>query len=125
MDPEKKDGTPSRPDEFPGLTGISSRSGLAERILDAIPQGFLLLDPQWRIVFSNREVSRISRIPAADLVGKSVWEQWPGLAGSELDVQCRFAVRQQAPVHFEFHFTHPGHELWLEIDAQPVDGGLA
>ena len=58
------------------------------------------------------------------LLGRVVWDEFPLLAGSELQNVLRRAARERTPVEHTEH--DPGRGLWLHVRGVPTpDGGLA
>ena len=52
-----------------------------------------------------------------------MWEQFPELAGTKLELELRRAQTEAAAVVFEFHERHGGR--WFQVRAYPTDGGLS
>jgi len=92
-------------------------------ILESITEAFLLLDENWRFAELNEPACRLMRRPAAELKGKVIWEEYPAIAGTNVEKQYRNAVAGRMPVHFE-HRTERWDQ-WFEISAYPSDEGLA
>jgi PAS domain S-box-containing protein len=96
----------------------------AADILAKVADAFLLLDPQWRIVYANREACRINQKPLEEFVGRTHWEEWPASVGAEVERQYRRAMAEQVEVHFEHHYLSEQYDVWLEINAYPTEDGL-
>lgn len=54
-------------------------------ILESITDGFVAVDNQWRFTYINSAASRILKQPAADLLGKTIWENNPNLVHTQID----------------------------------------
>ncbi len=92
-------------------------------ILESIGQGFLILDPDFRITYVNPRAEEIGRMSRAELSGKTFWEVYPAIAGSKAGEDLRTAMSQRVTRRFEF-FHLPWH-LWFRAHAMPAkDGGL-
>ncbi|MEH2460289.1 PAS domain S-box protein [Nostoc sp.] len=96
-------------------------TGTLENMSDA----FITLDRDWRIIYQNGEAERINGKRRTQVIGKSHWEEWPLLLGTNLERQYRRALAEQIPVHFEHHYYFPSKcDVWLEIHAYPCEDGL-
>ncbi|MEH2316241.1 PAS domain S-box protein [Nostoc sp.] len=96
-------------------------TGTLENMSDA----FITLDRDWRIIYQNGEAERINGKRRTEVIGKSHWEEWPLLLGTNLERQYRRALAEQIPVHFEHHYYLPSKcDVWLEIHAYPCEDGL-
>lgn len=89
-------------------------------------EGFVLVDPDFVVLEMNREGESIEGRPAAEIVGKSLWESWPELEESELGALWRRALADQIAVEMDHvYVAADGRRLWLEMRAYPSEGGLA
>ncbi|MCC5621105.1 PAS domain S-box protein [Nostoc sp. CHAB 5715] len=95
------------------------------RTLENMSDAFITLDRDWRIIYQNAEAERINGKPRTEVIGKSHWEEWPLSVGTNVELQYRWAMAEQIPVHFEHHYYLPSkYDLWLEIHAYPCEDGL-
>ena len=62
-----------------------SRSLSADDILAGITDAFFALDGQWRFVYVNEPAERLLEQPAHELLGRSIWSQFPQAVGSKFD----------------------------------------
>ena len=92
-------------------------------ILESITDAFYALDAEGRFTYVNREAERLLGAPKEGLLGRSLWEQFPELAGTKLELELRRAQTEAAAVVFEFHERHGGR--WFQVRAYPTDGGLS
>jgi len=103
-----------------------SRSQL-EQAVDGMSDAMLVFDAGWRLVFANATarafLRRVDRDPDT-LFGRVVWDEFPLLAGTELQTVLRRAARERTPVEHSQH--DPGRGLWLQLRGVPTpEGGLA
>ena len=99
---------------------------LASRLtttLDAMREGFFLLDRDWRIVHVNRMIEELEGRSREDLVGRVFWDAFPSDIGSEFERRYRDAMATGTPQHFEELYEPAGR--WMEIRAYPSPDGLA
>jgi PAS domain S-box-containing protein len=95
------------------------------QLLESMSDAFISLDQDWRITYQNTTAERINNKPRAEVLGKTLWEEWPAAIGSIAEQQYRQAIAEKIPVHFEQHYYEPpDHDVWLEVHAYPFDEGL-
>ncbi|KYC41065.1 hypothetical protein WA1_23395 [Scytonema hofmannii PCC 7110] len=95
-------------------------------ILESMSDAFVALDRDWRITYQNAAAERVNNNkPRSEVLGKTHWEEWPASVNSNLEIQYRYAMEHQVPVHFEEHYySPPDYDVWLEIHAYPSTEGL-
>jgi diguanylate cyclase (GGDEF)-like protein/PAS domain S-box-containing protein len=95
-------------------------------ILENMDEGFVLLERDFRVVQINAGALRLERRSASEIIGRTIWEGWPGLESSELGKLYKHAMVQRVMVKLEYYFTFPdGRALWLDMHAYPYGDGLA
>lgn len=103
---------------------LQERERRINEILEGMTEGFLVLDRDWRICAVNRAAAKMSGKPREDMLGRSHWEEWPSLVGTELEAAYRRALKELEPVHLEYHYQDGEHDAWLEINAYPTEENL-
>jgi PAS domain S-box-containing protein len=100
----------------------------AQAILEGTADAHFALDAGFRFVAVNRAMERSGGIAREALLGRTLWEAFPAVVGTELERRCR----EVATARVEAHFTHPygsdagGASRMLEVDAYPAPaGGIA
>jgi PAS domain S-box-containing protein len=91
--------------------------------LGSITQGYYALDEQWRFAALNPTAERHFGRPAAELVGRNIWEV--AQISPEAHLRRRFEEARNGgqPLHFEAASTvRPG--FWAELHLYPRDGLL-
>src|SRR5438132_9911207 len=91
-------------------------------ILDTIQDIFLVLDSDWQFVHLNSAAIKAAQQPLEKLLGRSIWESFAALRGTEVEVQYRQAFAQQIPAHFETPGAWSGR--WYEVSVYPSRTGL-
>ncbi|OWW18304.1 hypothetical protein AYR66_01640 [Noviherbaspirillum denitrificans] len=95
-------------------------------ILENMDEGFVLLDSDFRVVQVNAGALRLEQRPASEVVGRTVWEAWPGMEPSEIGKRYKRAMAERIRVKYEHCYTYPdGRAFWLEMNAFPYGDGLA
>ncbi len=95
----------------------------AIEILDAISDGYFMVDHEWRFTVVNRQAERVARRDARDLVGRVLWHEFAPAAGTRIEAAYREAMERRVPVTFEEYYAPL--DTWLEIRAHPAGTGLA
>ena len=91
-------------------------------ILESITDGFFVLDTDWRFTYINTTGERILDRMPGDLIGKSLWVEFPGTVGSEFEEVYRrvFAIG----VGESFSAYYPNFARWYELTVNPAPEGL-
>jgi PAS domain S-box-containing protein len=96
-----------------------------DQLLESMNDAFIALDRDWRIIYQNATAERINHKPRSEVLGKTLWEEWPAAIGSIADEQYHRVMTEQVSVHFEQHYYEPpDHDVWLEVHAYPFEDGL-
>jgi len=102
-------------------------SALSERralqTLESMSDAFFTLDSEWRFTYLNPQTEAILERRREDLIGKSVWEEFPEGVDSRFDEEFGRALREQTPVRFEARYEPLGRIL--EVRIFPSPDGLA
>ena len=82
----------------------------SQDILESITEAFFAVDPAWRFTYVNGQAGRILGRGPEELLGKVLWEEYPGLKGSEFEaVYLRAAHEGIAASITSFY---PDHNCW-------------
>ncbi len=92
-------------------------------ILESITDAFFALDRSWNFTFLNAQAERLLARTQEELLGRSVWAEFPSAVGSTFEHQYRRAAREGVSVSFEEFF--PPLETWFEVRAYPSEDGLS
>ena len=93
------------------------------RTLESITDAFFTLDREWRFTYLNHKALECCGRTSEELLGKVIWEEFPGLKDSGFGRGYLRAVAEITPVEFvEFY---PAMERWFEVRAYPSVEGLA
>jgi len=86
-------------------------------ILGSITDAYYAVDSQWRLLEINPVAERVFQRPAAELLGKVLWDEYPQAVDLEFYRQFHIAVSEKKPVHFEAPSAISGR--WYETHAYP------
>ncbi len=92
-------------------------------ILESITDAFFALGTDWRFTYVNAQAERLLSRTRGDLLGCTVWEEFPDAVGSVFEREYRRAVAEQTAASFEAHFPPLG--IWFEVRAFPTIDGLS
>ena len=100
-----------------GETRVSS-------VLEAMSAAFFSLDRQWRFNYVNAEAERLLQRSRSELVGSTLWEEFPAAVGSEFERSYRAVMDEGRPATFEAHYPPP-LDAWYEVRAWPLPDGMS
>jgi PAS domain S-box-containing protein len=95
----------------------------AEAILESITDAFFAVSSEWRFTYVNRHAEQILGREPDDLLGKIIWEEYPGLTGSEFEQAYRLAATDRVPTSFTSFY--PDHDRWYEVHVYPAADGIS
>ncbi|TXL68776.1 PAS domain-containing hybrid sensor histidine kinase/response regulator [Zeimonas arvi] len=101
---------------------LASESQLAST-LEQISDAFYTLDECWRFSFLNGQAEKLLRRARTGLLGRVVWDEFPGAVGTTFQQQYERAVQARETVRFTEYFAPL--DSWFEVVAYPTAGGLA
>jgi PAS domain S-box-containing protein len=96
---------------------------LLEGVLAGITDQFLAFDQEWRCLFVNDRVTEFIGLGKEQLLGKTLWEMFSGVAGTRFERELRQAMAEQKPVVFEYFFAP--WDRWFENHVYPSPSGLS
>ena len=105
---------------------ITQRKQLEERareILESITDAFFSLDRDWRFTYVNKQAEKVLNRHPGDLLGKVLWEEYPGLHGSEIEQAYHRTVDEQVSVSVTSFYADHNH--WYEVHAYPAANGIS
>ncbi|MDB5931911.1 MAG: sensor signal transduction histidine kinase [Polaromonas sp.] len=91
--------------------------------LESITDGFLLIDKDWKFTFLNGQAERMLQRTRKSLLGKTLWQEFPHIAGTQSEREYRAAVQEQRTTTFEV-FYKPLN-VWFVLHVYPTESGLA
>jgi PAS domain S-box-containing protein len=94
----------------------------SRNILESIGDGFIALDETWKLTYVNHDAERLLHRTATELVGKDFWQEFPGLAGSDLEQLHRRVMNDR--VADSITAFYPDHDRWYEVRTYPAVQGI-
>lgn len=92
-------------------------------ILESIQEAFFALDENWQFTYLNPSAETLLDRTAGDLVGKNIWQEYPGLIGSEFERIYLDAMHNQ--VAGSLTQFYPDHDRWYDVRTYPAPTGIA
>ena len=94
------------------------------RTLENIADSFFAVDRDWRFIYVNRKfIERYGRGPAAQIIGRSLWEAYPELAGTEMGNHYRRAMEEGVASQFDQRSYLS--ERWFRVVVEPTEAGIS
>jgi len=97
--------------------------GELSEVFDRIDDAFFALDEAWRFTHVNERAASVLDRSVGELLGATIWDEFPDSIGSTFQEQYQRAVETQESVSFEAYF--PPLETWFEVAAYPSETGLS
>lgn len=101
---------------------IRRLSEQSNNILESITDAFFAIDEQWRFTYVNQQAEQILNRKPGDLLGKVIWEEYPGLAASEFETAYRRAMNERFSSTVISYY--PDHKRWYEVHVYPTSSGI-
>ncbi|HVM46164.1 MAG TPA: PAS domain S-box protein, partial [Candidatus Thermoplasmatota archaeon] len=92
-------------------------------ILESISDAFFALDRDWRFTYVNQQAERVLSRRKEDLLGRTLWEEYPGVQGTAFEAAYRRALAEGASTELEDYY--PDHDAWYAVKAYPSAEGLS
>ncbi|MEG3933198.1 ATP-binding protein [Microcoleus sp. T3_B1] len=106
------------------LARLRQEATVRERtILGRVTDGFMAMDLDFRITYANQAAQEVSRTSLEAILGKTMWEAFPGTIGNQFEFQYGRASSEQVAVEFEEYYAP--FDLWVEVHAYPSPTGLS
>jgi PAS domain S-box-containing protein len=92
-------------------------------ILDSVTDTYILFDYHWRYLYVNEPAISAIGWQREKILGRTLWELYPDIVGTELDRQYHRAMDERLPLTFDFHYATLN--TWWENRFYPAPEGLA
>ncbi|QVL29930.1 PAS domain-containing protein [Telmatocola sphagniphila] len=92
-------------------------------ILESITDAFVAVDQNWQFTYVNRMAEKLLDQVAPQLLGKNVWDAYPGAKGTDFEKAFRKAADEGlASTVIQFY---PDHNRWYEVHTYPSSTGIS
>ena len=100
--------------------------GRGQSVLAGMNEGFVLLDPEFRVLDINAEGLRLDQRDRDVIIGQSHWSLWPGSENSSYGELYRRVARTRVQETTEIVYRwHHGGSAFMEVRAFPHPEGIA
>lgn len=97
----------------------------ARMVLESMSDGYVLLDNEFRFVAANSSMVRGSGLSPETLVGRRIWDVFPGAKDNEWETRLRAAAQDRAERHFTLPYKDSQRDIVVDIDIYPaLEGGI-
>ena len=93
-----------------------------ETVLAGISDAFSALDSEWRYTFVNDRVAELAGVPKEEMLGRVIWEIFPGAVGGEFYHRCQQVMETRQSAHGDFFYEPWGR--WLDTRIYPTKDGI-
>lgn len=94
----------------------------SDAVLASIADAFYLLDRSWRFIYVNDAAEPLLQTTREALLGRTLWEAFPGVIGSPFEAPYREAMDAGKVTSAEAYFPPLG--TWFDVRTYPWSGGL-
>ncbi|HEY9830142.1 MAG TPA: PAS domain S-box protein, partial [Stenomitos sp.] len=102
---------------------IQSAKDTLENVLSRIEDQFLALDRDGHYTYANDRVLEVTGKSREELLGKSIWDLYPDLIGTQFQIEVQRTVDEQVPIQFEYFYPSLNH--WFENRLYPSSNGVS
>lgn len=81
-----------------------------EAVLRSITDAFVVFDRDWRYTYVNSAATELLQRSGSQLIGNRIWNVFPDLIGSPIEVEYHRAIQEQRTIEFEFFY--PSRNRW-------------
>jgi len=105
------------------VTEVRTARDEAARLLETMATGFASVDRDWRVTYLNRAGERVVGMTAAEVVGRVLWEAFPGL--EELEFGRLYKTTMETGEVSEIEAFYPHLQGWFQVRAEADSHGLS
>jgi PAS domain S-box-containing protein len=93
------------------------------KILESITDGFVAFDLSWRFAYINREAARMLHRKPEELLGKNLWQEFPGVEHTQFGHLARKVMIEKNQAEAEEYL--PLIHAWFAVRIYSSDAGVA
>lgn len=103
---------------------LAQRETRLHRILSRMGEGFAVLNSDFTIADFNREGLRMIGLPGKRVIGRPLWDVYPGSDQADVRLAFKQATEERRAVTIEHEiFVADRSPIWVEMRAYPNDDG--
>ena len=92
-------------------------------ILESITDAFFALSPDWQFIYVNRQAEALLNRQPGELLGKTLWDEFPGVSGTEFGKTYRRVASERVAASVTAYYAD--HDRWYEARAYPAPYGIS
>ncbi|MBC7874182.1 MAG: PAS domain-containing protein [Ferruginibacter sp.] len=100
-----------------------ARTYSGKPVTETLTNGFFSVNRQWTVKYWNKAAEKLLGVPAADIIGKNLWEHFAGILPLEFYTVYYKAFLEDSPVHFEEYWGEMGS--WFDVITYYCDETLS
>lgn len=108
-------------DRTPVTRGGPGDGLVLRELLDHMAGGVAVFDQDFTLLSINRPGLEMDGRAEAEILGRSLWELWPGNRGTPIEAAYRRCMAERTPVDLEQRVG----DAWLRIRVMPCGAGVA
>ncbi|MCS4152571.1 PAS domain S-box protein [Salinibacter ruber] len=106
------------------ITGRKREERRRKQVISRVTDGIVEVDSDWRFTLVNEQAEEIYGMAEEEMLGRSAWEVFGDLEGTEFEEIYRGVMRSREPAEIEARYE--GLSEWFDVQVYPSeDGGLA
>ncbi len=104
-------------------TRLREEEQKTRNILESISDAFFAVDQNWRFTYLNTQAENLLNRRASDLLGRVIWEEYPGLQGTEFEEAYRRTAKELITRSVTSYYAD--HDRWYEVHVYPATEGIS
>jgi PAS domain S-box-containing protein len=94
-----------------------------EEVFERVADAFYAVDEEFRFTYVNERAAELLQAEPAELLGESVWDEFPDARETPVWDAFHEALETQEPTSFELYYEPLS--FWLEANVYPSESGLS
>lgn len=103
---------------------LSKNYQLMEDIRNNMPDGFYVLDEQWRFTYINKKAEELFTRSRESLLGGVIWELIQQAQGTIFEINLKRSMDDYVPITFDYQ-SFADETTWFQVIAYPSQIGLS
>ncbi|NCI45178.1 PAS domain S-box protein [Sediminibacterium soli] len=92
---------------------------LLENVLNSLTDGFFILNRNFTILFWNAAIEKILHRPAAEVIGRNIWDEFPEFIKLSQHDYFHHLVDDNRSIRFRDFF--PEYHIWADVSVYPSE----
>jgi PAS domain S-box-containing protein len=102
-----------------------SGTDILRQVFDKSPEGFQVIDKNWRYLYVNEAVAKQGMNTVTGLTGNTMMEMYPGIEKQPFFEYLKRCMDEKVGVSIENQFVYPnGQKGWFQLFIRPWIGGI-